>query len=44
MLVVKSLECVGISMLRSLDELGFVPITGLALFWVGQVAFSGRTP
>jgi len=31
-------------LLGPLYELGFVRITSLALFRVGQVAFSGRTP
>jgi hypothetical protein len=30
-------------LLGSLDELGFVRVLALSLFWVGQVAFSGRT-
>ena len=42
-LVVKGLERRGVSLLCPFDPLGFDWVA-LLLFWVGQVAFSGRTP
>jgi hypothetical protein len=44
MLVVESLERLGVPQFCSLDQLGFDRIASLLVFWVGQVAFSGRTP
>jgi hypothetical protein len=44
MLIVEGLERSGIPLLSLLDEPGFGCIAGLSLRWVGQVAFSGRTP
>lgn len=43
-LVIKSLKRLGVSLLSSFNELGFVGIVALSLYSVGQVAFSGRTP
>jgi len=43
-LVVESLKRFRVTLLRSLDKTGFDRIAGLSLSWVGQVAFSGRTP
>jgi hypothetical protein len=43
-LIVKSLERLGVALFGSFDELGFVRIVALSLRSVGQVAFSGRTP
>jgi hypothetical protein len=44
MLVVKGLERLSVAVFRPLDKSGFDCVTGLLLFSVGQVAFSGRTP
>jgi len=48
MFVVKSLERLGVPLLGLFDQLGFVRVVALelawSLYWVGQVAFSGRTP
>lgn len=43
-LIVEGLERLGVPLFGPFDQLGFNRITGLSLFWVGQVAFSGRTP
>ncbi len=49
--IVKSLKSLGVALLGSFDGLGFVKVIRLPLpclsflwSWVGQVAFSGRTP
>jgi hypothetical protein len=44
MLVVQALERLSVTLFGPLDEISFDRIAGLSLFWVGQVAFSGRTP
>ena len=44
MLIVESLERLGVPLLGLFDELGFARVVALSLYWVGQVAFSGRTP
>ena len=44
MLIVESLERLSVALLGLFDELRFVRIVALSLYWVGQVAFSGRTP
>jgi hypothetical protein len=44
MLIVESLERLSIPLPGLLDKLGFIRVAVLPLHWVGQVAFSGRTP
>jgi hypothetical protein len=44
MLLVEGLERLGVSQFRLLDQLGFDEIACLPSLWVGQVAFSARTP
>ena len=44
MLIVKALKRLGVPLLGPLDKLSLDRIAGLFLLWVGQVAFSGRTP
>jgi hypothetical protein len=44
MLIVEGLKRLGVPLLSLLDNAGFDRIAWLSLFWVGQDAFSGRTP
>ena len=43
-LIVEGLERLGVALFRPFDQSGLECVTGLFLLWVGQVAFSGRTP
>ena len=43
-LIVESLKRLGVALLCPLNQSGLELVAELFLFWVGQVAFSGRTP